>query len=272
MNTWKWISEKYGSVLLVEHTSPKTGMLYMSTHMKMPLLDYCFRTSIIQEGARKATADPLGFTQKTHSQSSLVIKPQVLRQKEYTVESNSTAHLQLGSVKESKIKFHVKQLIPIILFYFHPPSNFCSLLRYHLKCLVPWNDLSPSLNINSEGKDWICLAWQIFYVNFCWMILWVLLFSCQVGSDSLWPYGLQHARLLCPPLSLSLLKFMFTKSMMLSNHLILCCSLLLLPSIISNMRIFSNKPALHIRWPKYLWVLNTNKVTFKLRNTIIFSI
>ena len=198
MNTWKWISEKYGSVLLVEHTSPKTGMLYMSTHMKMPLLDYCFRTSIIQEGARKATADPLGFTQKTHSQSSLVIKPQVLRQKEYTVESNSTAHLQLGSVKESKIKFHVKQLIPIILFYFHPPSNFCSLLRYHLKCLVPWNDLSPSLNINSEGKDWICLAWQIFYVNFCWMILWVLLFSCQVGSDSLWPYGLQHARLLCP--------------------------------------------------------------------------
>ena len=138
----------------------------MSTHMKMPLFDYCFRTSIIQVGARKAIADLLGFTQKTQSQSSLVIKPQVLRQKEYTVESNSIAHLQLGSVKESKIKFHVKQLIPIMLFYFHPPSNFCPLFRYHLKCLFPWNDLSPSLDINSEGEDWIYLAWQIFYVKY----------------------------------------------------------------------------------------------------------
>ena len=91
-----------------------------------------------------------------------VIKPQVLRQKEYTVESNSIAYLQLGSVKESKIKFHVKQLIPAILFYFHPPSNFCPLFRYHLKRLFPWNDLSSSLDINSEDKDWICLAWQSF--------------------------------------------------------------------------------------------------------------
>ena len=180
MNTWKWISENYGSVLLVEHTCPKTGMLYMSTHMKMPLFDYCFRTSIIQVGARKATADPLGFTQKTHSQSSLVIKPQVLRQKEYTVESNSIAHLQLGSVRESKIKFHMKQLIPIILFYFHPPSNFCP-LGYHLKCLFPWNDLSPSLNINSEGKDWICLAWQIFYVKYIFAE-WLYEFCCSVAK------------------------------------------------------------------------------------------
>ena len=39
--------------------------------------------------------------------------------------------------------------------------------------------------------------------------------------------------------------------MMLSNHLILCHSLLLLPSIFSNIRIFSNELALHIRWPKY---------------------
>ena len=36
-----------------------------------------------------------------------------------------------------------------------------------------------------------------------------------------------------------------------SNHLILCCSLLLLPSIFPNIRVFSNELALHIRWPKY---------------------
>ena len=38
---------------------------------------------------------------------------------------------------------------------------------------------------------------------------------------------------------------------MLSNHLILCCPLLLLPSIFTSIRVFSNKSALHTRWPKY---------------------
>ena len=36
-----------------------------------------------------------------------------------------------------------------------------------------------------------------------------------------------------------------------SNHLILCCPLLLLPSISPSIRVFSNKSVLHIRWPKY---------------------
>ena len=38
---------------------------------------------------------------------------------------------------------------------------------------------------------------------------------------------------------------------MLSNHLIPCCTLLLPPSIFPNIRVFSNESALHIRWPKY---------------------
>ena len=42
-----------------------------------------------------------------------------------------------------------------------------------------------------------------------------------------------------------------------SNHLILCCPLLLLPSIFSNIRVFSNESALHIRWPKY-WNFSFN--------------
>ena len=44
---------------------------------------------------------------------------------------------------------------------------------------------------------------------------------------------------------------MSTESVMLSNHLILCCPLLLLPSIFLSIRIFSNESALCIRWPKY---------------------
>ena len=47
------------------------------------------------------------------------------------------------------------------------------------------------------------------------------------------------------------------KSVMLSNHLILCCPLLLLSSIFPNIRVFSNESALCIRWPKY-WSFNFN--------------
>ena len=44
---------------------------------------------------------------------------------------------------------------------------------------------------------------------------------------------------------------MSIKFVMPSSHLILCCPLLLLLSIFSSIRVFSNKSALHIRWPKY---------------------
>ena len=71
-------------------------------------------------------------------------------------------------------------------------------------------------------------------------------FNHSVVSDSLPPHGLQHARLPCPsptpgPCSNSCP----------SNHLILCCPLLLLPSIFPIIRVFSNESVLHIRWPRY---------------------
>ena len=52
-------------------------------------------------------------------------------------------------------------------------------------------------------------------------------------------------------ISHSLLKFMFIESLMLSHHLTLCLSLLLLPSIFPSIGVFSSKSALRIRWPKY---------------------
>ena len=51
--------------------------------------------------------------------------------------------------------------------------------------------------------------------------------------------------------SRGLLKLMSIESVMLSNHLILCHPLLLLPSIFPSIRVFSNESALHMRWPKY---------------------
>ena len=55
----------------------------------------------------------------------------------------------------------------------------------------------------------------------------------------------------------SLLSLMSIESVMPSNHLILCRSLLLLPSIFLSIRVFSNEPVLRIRWPKY-WSFSFN--------------
>ena len=51
--------------------------------------------------------------------------------------------------------------------------------------------------------------------------------------------------------SQSLPKFMSIESVMPSNHLILCCPLLLLPSIFPSIRVFSNELVLRMRWPEY---------------------
>ena len=52
-------------------------------------------------------------------------------------------------------------------------------------------------------------------------------------------------------ISWSLLKLMSIKSVMPSNHLILCCPLFLLLSIFPSIRVFSNESVLPIRWPNY---------------------
>ena len=57
--------------------------------------------------------------------------------------------------------------------------------------------------------------------------------------------------------SRSLLKLMSIKLVMPSNHHILCCPLLLLPSIFPSIRVFSNESVLRIKWPKY-WSFSFN--------------
>ena len=87
-------------------------------------------------------------------------------------------------------------------------------------------------------------------------------FSCSVVSDSLRPHEPQPP---CPPCQASLSitnsrsppKPMSIVLVMPSNHFILCCSLLLLPSIFPSIRVFSNESALCIRWPKY-WSFSFN--------------
>ena len=65
------------------------------------------------------------------------------------------------------------------------------------------------------------------------------------------PWTAAHQTSWSITISQRLLKLMSTESVMPSNHLILCHPLLLLPSIFPSIRVFSNKSALRIRWPKY---------------------
>ena len=65
------------------------------------------------------------------------------------------------------------------------------------------------------------------------------------------PWTAAHQGPLFSTISKNLLKLMSIESVMISNHVILCCPLLLLPSIFPSIRVFSNDLALCIRWPKY---------------------
>ena len=73
----------------------------------------------------------------------------------------------------------------------------------------------------------------------------------SVLSNSLQPMDSAHQASLKITNSQSLLKLLSFTLVMPSNHLILRCPLLLLPSIFPSIRVFSNKSALRVRWPKY---------------------
>ena len=93
-----------------------------------------------------------------------------------------------------------------------------------------------------------------------YIILYIQFSSVQhsVMSDSLRPHEPQHAGPPCPsPTPGVHPKPMSIESVMPSNHLILCCPLLLLSSIFPSIWVFSDESALHIRWPKY-WSFNFN--------------
>ena len=68
-------------------------------------------------------------------------------------------------------------------------------------------------------------------------------------SNFLTPWHAAHQASLSFTIS-RVLKLMSIESVMASSHLILCCPLLLLPSIFPSSRVFSSESALHINWPK----------------------
>ena len=102
-------------------------------------------------------------------------------------------------------------------------------------------------------------------VNVSVIIFWCFAGNCCFSSVQLLsrvrlfatPWTAAHQASLSITNSQSLLKLMSIELVMPSNHLILCCPLLLLPSIFPSIRVFSSESVLRIRWPKY-WNFNFN--------------
>ena len=101
------------------------------------------------------------------------------------------------------------------------------------------------------------LAWKILGMEECGRLQFssVQLLSCVQLFVTPWTAAGQAS--LSITNSQSLPKLMSIESVMPSNHLILCCPLLLLPSIFPSIRVFSSESALHIRWPEY-WSFSFN--------------
>ena len=91
------------------------------------------------------------------------------------------------------------------------------------------------------------MSWLVHYL---WKVQSVSSVA-QVCPTLATPSTAEHQACLSITNSQGLLKLMSIDSVMPSNHLILCCSLLLLPSIFPSIRVFSNESVLHIRWPKF---------------------
>ena len=92
------------------------------------------------------------------------------------------------------------------------------------------------------------------WLKYIWIIRGTLS-SVQLSLSHVWLFAnlwtAAHQVSLSVSNSQSLLKLVSMESVMPSNHLILCCPLLLLPSIFPSIRVFSNESVLHIRWLKY---------------------
>ena len=94
-------------------------------------------------------------------------------------------------------------------------------------------------------------------------------FSHSVMSNSGTPWTAACQASLSITNSQSLLKLMSIKSVMPSNHLILCCPLLLLPAVFPSIRVFFNELALSIKWLKH-WSFSFSISPFKEYSGLIF--
>ena len=143
---------------------------------------------------------------------------------------------------------HVWKLTILILWYC---SNYISILVQSALLRESWVKHGLLLD-GGKGTLLVIFGTRSSTVSTCaWMPLFssIQLLSRVRLFATPWTAACQAS--LSITSSWSLLKLMSIESVMPSNHLILCHPLLLPPSIVPSIRVFSNESALRIRWPKY---------------------
>ena len=93
------------------------------------------------------------------------------------------------------------------------------------------------------------------YITSVYVVKYVVVYSLSQVQLFVTPWTAAHQASLSFTISQSLLKFMTIELVMPSNHVILCCPLLLQPSVFPSIRVFSNELALWIRWLNY-WTIS----------------
>ena len=147
--------------------------------------------------------------------------------------------------------------IPCIIFFqymyifFELYGILCHIEIFNLYLFLFWFLLSLRLFCSNPPKLLILWFWNVNTLQFS-----SVQFSCSVMSDTT-PWTTARQASLSINISWSPPKPMSIKSVMSSNHFILCCPFLLPPSIFPSIRVFSNESVLHIRWPKY-WSFSFN--------------
>ena len=166
-----------------------------------------------------------------------------------------TCHLFLISSASIRSLLFLPFIVPILAWdpllisqfswrnFWSFPFDCLPLLLCTVQVRIP-SYLSLLLSGTLHSSVTLSLAFHFFsqlFVKFCYFCLLLVSYSLQ-------PHRLQHARLLCPLLSIfqSFLKLMYIESVMPFNHLILCCPCLLLPSIFPSIRVFSNESSFRI--------------------------
>ena len=125
----------------------------------------------------------------------------------------------------------------------------CLLTPFRPPCTWYFMSLGAAPKQWMQVQLWVQLSFQSPALGSGWNAVVVQTLSRVWLFPTPWTAAQQSS--LSFTVSRSLLKLMCIESVMPSNHLILCCPLLLLPSIFPSIRVFSNESALHIRWPKY---------------------
>ena len=133
-------------------------------------------------------------------------------------------------------------------------GSSCSVFHFPTSFIFSFILLFCILRISS----YLTPSW-LFSLHLCRLLL-ICCCCCSATKSCLIlcnPWTAAYQAFLSFTISQSLLRFMSTELVMLSIHLFLCCTLLLLSSIFPSIRAFLNESALYIRWPKY-WSFSIN--------------